>query len=74
MKGVRKKKKNLKETIYFTDEDEYNLLKQAKEIYGMEMSCFLRKIISFWLWSNKLKIMEYDGRSKRGARKKTSRV
>jgi len=65
MKGVKKKNKTPQETIYFPDEEEYNLLKDAIKIYGGDTSVFLRKIISFWLWSNKLQIENYNGKTKR---------
>ena len=50
------------ETINFTDEEEYKLFLKAVEMYNLPKSEFMRRIISNWLFQNKLQIESYNGK------------
>lgn len=52
---MKKKQKKVKKTIYI-DQDDYKLIKKASKKYNIEEGIFMRKLLSLWIFSNKLQI------------------
>jgi len=52
---MKKKEKKVKKTIYI-DSDDYKLIEKASKKYQLDEGVLIRKLLSLWIFSNKLQI------------------